>query len=39
MTVSVLWPSLTVLWVGLQCVSEVFPDHTHLFDLGPMSGT
>ena len=21
---------LTVLWVGLQCVIVVFPDHTHL---------
>ena len=25
-----LWDFLTVLWVGLQCVIMVFPDHTHL---------
>ena len=30
MTVSVLWPFLTVLWVSLQCVTMVFPDHNHL---------
>ena len=30
MTVSVLWLSLTVPWVGLQCVIVVFHDHTHL---------
>ena len=30
-TVSVLWLFLTVWWVGLQFVIEVFPDHTHLF--------
>ena len=29
MIVSVLWLFLTVLWVGLQCVIVVFPDHTH----------
>ena len=29
-TDSFLWPSLTVPWVGLQCVILVFPDHTHL---------
>ena len=29
-TVSVLWHFLAVPWVGLQCVIEVFPDHTHL---------
>ena len=29
-TVNVLWLFLTVSWVGLQCVSVVFPDHTHL---------
>ena len=28
--VNVLWLFLTVLWVGLQCVIVVFPDHTHL---------
>ena len=26
----VLWLFLTVLWVGLQYVIVVFPDHTHL---------
>ena len=29
-TVSVLWFFLAVLWVGLQCVIEVYPDHTNL---------
>ena len=29
-TVNVLWLFLTVLWVGLKCVIEVFPDHTYL---------
>ena len=29
-TVNVLLLFLTVPWVGLQCVIEVFPDHTHL---------
>ena len=29
-TVNVLWLFLTVPWAGLQCVSVVFPDHTHL---------
>ena len=38
MTVSVLPPSITMPWVGLQCVIVVFPGHTHLFDLEPMSG-
>ena len=28
--VNILWLFLTVLWVGLQCVIVVFPDHTHL---------
>ena len=28
--INVLWLFLTVLWVGLQYVSVVFPDHTHL---------
>ena len=28
--VDVLWLFLTVLWVGLQSVIVVFPDHTHL---------
>ena len=33
-TVNVLWLFLTVLWVSLQCVIVVFPDHTHLlFDV------
>ena len=30
MTVDVLWLFLKVLWVYLQCVMVVFPDHTHL---------
>ena len=29
-TINVLWLFLRVLWVGLQCVIVVFPDHTHL---------
>ena len=29
-SVSVLWLSLAVPRVGLQCVILVFPDHTHL---------
>ena len=30
----VLWLFLTVLWVGLQYVTVVFPNHTHLlFDI------
>ena len=29
-TVNALWLFLTVPWVGLQCVSVVFPEHTHL---------
>ena len=29
-TVNILWLYLTVPWVGLQCVTVVFPDHTHL---------
>ena len=29
-TINFLWLFLTVPWVGLQCVIEVFPDHTHL---------
>ena len=29
MTVFVLWPLLTMLWVGLQCVIVVYPDYTH----------
>ena len=28
--VYVLWFFLTVPWVGLQCVTVVFPDHTYL---------
>ena len=27
----ILWLSLMVPWVGLQCVIVVFPDHTHFF--------
>ena len=29
-TINVLWLFLTMPWVGLQYVSVVFPDHTHL---------
>ena len=29
-TINVMWLFLTVPWVGLQCVTVVFPDHTHL---------
>ena len=29
-TINVMWLCLTALWVGLQCVIVVFPDHTHL---------
>ena len=29
-TVSVPRLFLTVLWVGLQCVIVIFPEHTHL---------
>ena len=29
-TVKVMWLFLTVPWVGLQYVTVVFPDHTHL---------
>ena len=29
-TINVMWLFLTVLWVGLQYVIVVFPDHTHL---------
>ena len=32
-TVNDLWLILTVLWVALQCVILVFPDHTHLLIL------
>ena len=28
-TINVLWLFITVLWVGLQCVIVVFPDHTY----------
>ena len=31
-TVYVVWLFLTMLWVGLQCVIVVFPDHTHFFN-------
>ena len=33
MIVGVLWLFLTVLWIDLQCVSVVFPDHTHFLTL------
>ena len=29
-TINVLWLFITVLWVGLQCVIVLFPDHTSL---------
>ena len=29
-TITVLWLFITVLWVGLQFVIVVFPDHSHL---------
>ena len=29
-TTHVIWLFLTVPWVGLQCATVVFPDHTHL---------
>ena len=29
-TINVLWRFLTVPWVGLQCVLEVFSGYTHL---------
>ena len=29
-TINVLLLFLAVLWVGVQCVIVVFPDHTHL---------
>ena len=36
-TINVLWLFLTVLWVGLQYVIVVFPDHTHLlFSYNPL---
>ena len=28
--VNVMWLFITVLWVGLQYVIQVMPDHTHL---------
>ena len=31
MTSSFLLRFITLLWVDLQCVSVVFPDHTHFF--------
>ena len=33
MTVGILWLFLTVLWIDLQCVIVVFPDHTHFLTL------
>ena len=29
-TINVLWLFLAVLWVALQCVNVVFPDHSYL---------
>ena len=34
-TVNVLWLCFMVPWIGLLCVIEVFPDHTHLRVHGP----
>ena len=34
-TVNVLWIFLAVLWVGLQYVTVVFPNHTHLLFVPP----
>ena len=31
MTISALWLFLAVLWVGLQGVIDVFPDHIYYF--------
>ena len=28
-----MWLYLTVLWVGLQCVIVIFPEHTHLLEI------
>ena len=41
MTVSVLWLSLVVPWVGLQCVIVVFSGHTHfaMITMGFHAGT
>ena len=32
-TGSILWLFLTVEWVGLQCVINVFPGHTYFIKL------
>ena len=32
-TINVLWLFLAVLWVGLQCVIVVFPDHTYFLSV------
>ena len=29
-TINILWLFLMVLWVGLQCMIVVIPEHTHL---------
>ena len=31
-TINVLWLFLTVPWVGLLCVTVVFPDHSQFLD-------
>ena len=36
-TVHVLWFFLMVPWVGVQCVTAVFSDHTHLLFLNQFS--
>ena len=35
-TINVLWLFLTVPWIGLKCVNEVLPDHTHSLFYGPL---
>ena len=37
-TINTMWLFLTLPWVGLQCVSVVFPDHTHLLFYGKRPG-
>ena len=35
-TINVLWLFLTVPWIGLKCINEVLPDHTHSLFYGPL---
>ena len=37
-TINVLWLFLTVSWGGLQCVTVVLPDHTHLLFMNIIGG-